>query len=97
MGIDPITHQPLQAEVESTISSDDSQNDALLVNNSETPVIGPHKVLLPPCSSGGGASSSNAAQSIEKVNTDTWEQGFGDIFDLLGDLNCFKFDSLLSI
>ncbi|XP_042023055.1 transcription factor MYB20-like [Salvia splendens] len=95
MGIDPVTHQPLQAEVDSTISTDDSQNDAWLVNNSETP----HEILLPSssCSSGGGASSPNAAQSIEKVNTNTRDQGFGDIFDLLGDLNCFKFDSLLSI
>ncbi|XP_047967638.1 transcription factor MYB20-like [Salvia hispanica] len=102
IGIDPVTHQPLQVEVESTISIDDGQNDVLLVNNSESPVIGPHEILLPltpssSCSSSGGASSSNAAQSIEKVNTDTWDQGFGDIFDLLGDLNCFKFDSLLSI
>ncbi|KAG6399818.1 hypothetical protein SASPL_141303 [Salvia splendens] len=95
MGIDPVTHQPLQAdktEVES----------AMFVNNSEIPVFGPHEILPPltpssSCSSGGGASSSNAAHSIEKVNTDTWDQGFGDVFDLLGDLNCFKFDSIFSI
>ncbi|KAL1569713.1 Transcription factor myb20 [Salvia divinorum] len=89
--------------VKSTISTNDKimspfkSNDVLLANNSnfcidEIPVIGPHEILLPPTPS----ASSNAAQSIEgycsnKLNSDIWDQEFGDVFDFLGDLNCFKF------
>ncbi|XP_057784195.1 transcription factor MYB20-like [Salvia miltiorrhiza] len=97
------------------IMSPFESSDVLLVNSSdfcidEIPVMEPHEILLPPsdhhspsCSS--SSSSSNAAQSFqdycsEILNTNIWDQEFGDVFDLLGDFNgkaALDFESSLPI